>query len=72
MMKYCIELIACLIVNEEENVSKAKRFDEAKDREPSRTKNKYSTETIRSGIVIWRNCYLAELLPTRVESSELE
>ena len=51
MMKYCIGLIAYLIVNEKENLSKAKRFDEAKDREPSRTKNEYSTETIRSGNV---------------------
>ena len=42
MMRYCIEIIACLIVNEYENDSKAKMFDDAKDREPSRTKTKYS------------------------------
>ena len=56
MMKYTIVLIACLIVVDEENVSKANMFDEAKDREPSRMKNKYGIKTIRSGIVRWRNC----------------
>ena len=36
-------------------------FDEAKGREPSRTKNKYSIETIRSGNVPSRKCSFAEM-----------
>ena len=51
MMKYCIEFITRLVVNQDKNVSKAKTFDEAKDRETSRTKNKYSILTMRSGNV---------------------
>ena len=51
MLKYYNEFITCLIVNDEENVSKVELFDEAKGRELSRINNKYSTETIRSGNV---------------------
>ena len=39
-----------------------KNLCESKNREKSRTENKYSIETKRCGIVMGRNCYGAELL----------